>query len=118
MVTQVTNVSRTGLGDWLIQRVSSVILASYLLFIVGYIFVQSLQSSMEFDQWSYLFSHTWMRLFSFAALFSLVLHSWVGIWTVLTDYIKCSCIRLTFQIVVIMLLLLCLVWGIQIVWSL
>ena len=115
MVTQVTNVSRTGLSDWLIQRVSSVILASYLLFIVGYIFVQS---PIEFDQWSYLFSHTWMRLFSFAALFSLVLHSWVGIWTVLTDYIKCSYMRLTFQIIVIMLLILCLVWGIQIVWSL
>lgn len=115
MVTQVTNMSRTGLSDWLIQRVSSVILASYFLFIIGFIFVQS---PIDFDQWSYLFSYTWMRLFSFFALFSLVLHSWVGIWTVLTDYIKCSCIRLTFQIVVIMFLILCLVWGIQIVWSL
>jgi succinate dehydrogenase / fumarate reductase, membrane anchor subunit len=115
MVTQVTNVSRTGLSDWLIQRVSSVILASYLLFIFGFVFIQS---PMDFDLWSDLFSRTWMRLFSFLALFSLVLHSWVGIWTVLTDYIKCSCLRLTIQIIVVMLLILCLVWGIQIVWSL
>ena len=115
MVTPVTNVSRSGLSDWLIQRVSSVVLAAYFLFIFGYILTHSM---VEFDQWSDLYSHTWMRLFSFIALFSLVLHAWVGIWTVLTDYIKSTYLRVTFQIGVIMLLILCLAWGIQILWSL
>jgi succinate dehydrogenase / fumarate reductase membrane anchor subunit len=115
MVTPVTNVSRNGLSDWLVQRVSSVVLAAYFLFIFGFILTHSM---LEFDLWSDLYSQTWMRLFSFLALFSLVLHSWVGIWTVLTDYIKCTYIRLTFQIVVIVLLISCLAWGIQILWSL
>ena len=33
MVTQVTSFSRNGLSDWLIQRVSSLILLAYFLFI-------------------------------------------------------------------------------------
>ena len=35
MVTDVTNLSRSGLSDWLIQRVSALLLAAYTLYIVG-----------------------------------------------------------------------------------
>ena len=35
MVTNVTNFSRSGLFDWMVQRVSAVILATYFVFILG-----------------------------------------------------------------------------------
>ena len=37
MVTNITNLGRSGLSDWLIQRISAVILAVYALFMVLYL---------------------------------------------------------------------------------
>ena len=37
MVTNVTNFSRSGLYDWMAQRVSAVVLAAYTLFLLGYV---------------------------------------------------------------------------------
>ena len=37
MVTNVTNFSRSGLYDWMAQRVSAVVLAAYFLFLIGYL---------------------------------------------------------------------------------
>ena len=37
MVTNVTNFSRSGLYDRMAQRVSAVVLAAYVLFLLGYI---------------------------------------------------------------------------------
>ena len=37
MVTNVTNLSRSGLYDWMAQRVSAVLLAVYVLFLLGYL---------------------------------------------------------------------------------
>ena len=36
MVTSVTNLSRSGLYDWMAQRVSAVVLAAYFIFLIGY----------------------------------------------------------------------------------
>ena len=37
MVTNVTNLSRSGLYDWMAQRVSAVVLAAYFIFLIGYL---------------------------------------------------------------------------------
>ena len=37
MVTSVTNLSRSGLYDWMAQRVSAVVLAAYFIFLIGYL---------------------------------------------------------------------------------
>ena len=37
MVTNITSFGRSGLSDWLMQRVSAVILALYTVFVVAYL---------------------------------------------------------------------------------
>ena len=37
MVASVTNLGRSGLYDWVIQRLSAVVLALYTLFLVGFL---------------------------------------------------------------------------------
>jgi len=122
MVTNATNLSRSGLRDWLIQRVTSFILGAYFLFILIFILCHP---SMDFNTWSNLFSTTVMRIFSFLALLSMVCHAWIGIWTISTDYFtdrmqgpKALTIRLLFQAVFALLLAIYLVWGVQIIWGL
>jgi len=114
MVTNISSFSRTGLSDWLIQRVSSIILAAYFVTIIAFLL---LHPNIQYETWHNLFQQAWMRFFSLLFLISLLAHSWIGIWTVLTDYIKCTHLRLSIQIAVILLLILCFAWGIQILWG-
>ncbi|ERS82015.1 MULTISPECIES: succinate dehydrogenase, hydrophobic membrane anchor protein [Halomonas] len=114
MVTNITNLGRSGLSDWLIQRVSAVILAVYTLFIVLYLLFNP---NLDYATWSGLFAQTWMRIFSLLAFISLAGHAWVGLWTVTTDYLKPTAIRVSVQLLVILAIFAFLVWGIQILWG-
>lgn len=114
MVKSVLAFGQNGLSDWLWQRISAVILALYAGFLFLYIFCHP---NLDVATWQALFHHTGMRIFTLLALLSLIIHSWVGIWTVLTDYIKWFGLRLFLQIVIVIALVVYLFWGIQILWS-
>jgi len=115
MVEKVTSLTGNGMRDWLVQRVTAVLLAVYTLFLVGYLM---LHSPLQYADWQALFKCGWMRAFTFLTLLSVVYHTWVGMWTVFTDYVKCAYLRLTIQVLTILALFGCLVWGVAIVWGL
>jgi len=114
MVTNITNLGRSGLSDWLIQRVSAVVLAVYTLFLVAYLLFHP---NLDYATWSGLFAHTWVRIFSLLAFISMAAHAWVGLWTVSTDYLKHTAVRFGFQAVVIFAIFVFLVWGVQVLWG-
>ncbi|QEM81071.1 MULTISPECIES: succinate dehydrogenase, hydrophobic membrane anchor protein [Halomonas] len=114
MVTNITSFSRSGLSDWIIQRASAVVMAVYTVFLVGYVLFHP---QLDYATWSGLFQQTWMRIFSVLAFVSLAAHAWVGLWTVTTDYIKPTCIRVATQSVIILAIFVFLVWGIQVLWG-
>ncbi len=121
MVTSVTNLGRSGLYDWVIQRFSAIILAAYTLCIMGSLVFQP---ELDYAAWRALFGHTAMRIFSLITLFSLCAHAWIGMWTISTDYLTTrhagkygTIIRLFFQFGCALLTLIYLLWGIEIFWS-
>jgi succinate dehydrogenase / fumarate reductase membrane anchor subunit len=114
MVNDVTSLTGNGLKDWLIQRVTSVYFAVYSFFIIGFLFSHP---GLEFAQWHALFSNALVQIASAIALLALSLHAWIGIWTVTTDYLKCTAIRLTVQMLVVLWLLSQFVWGLMILWG-
>lgn len=113
-LTNVTSLTGNGLRDWLIQRVTSVVMTIYILFLFGFFLTHP---ALQFFNWQELFVAPAMKIFSVLFLLSLVWHAWVGIWTVITDYIKPFPIRFVVQILVILALFTYLIWGIQILWS-
>lgn len=128
MVTSVTNFGRSGLSDWLVQRVTGVILLAYTLFIA----VVLLMFSPDFAAWTALFEQTWVKVFSLAAILSVAAHAWIGLWCVSTDYLvpyvltvklgpavgaKANLLRWLFQAVSAIVLFTYVVWGIQILWG-
>ena len=121
MVTNATNFSRSGLSDWIIQRFSAVILAAYTLFILA---VLVSMPELNYESWREVFSKNSVRLFSVIALLALGGHTWVGMWTVGTDYLtdrqlggKGTFVRLIYQSFCVLLIAVYLLWGIQIFWG-
>ncbi len=121
MVTSITNFGRSGLYDWLIQRVGGVVMAAYLIFIVAYI---ALNPELTYEQWRALFGELWMRVFSFVTLLSFIAHAWIGLWVVLTDYLterlmgsKATVLRILAQVVLGGVSITYLIWGIEILWG-
>lgn len=122
MVTSVTNFGRNGLYDWLIQRISALVIASYVLFILLYLITHP---GLQYEQWVGLFQTNLMRIFNSLTLILLVAHIWIGLWGVLTDYVtvrmlgnKATAIRLTLQILMILALLIMLLVGFNTFWRL
>lgn len=113
-LTNVTSLTGNGLRDWLVQRVTSVVMAVYIFFLIGYFLAHP---ALQFFSWQDLFAAPAMKIFSVLFLLSVVWHAWVGIWTVITDYIKPFALHLIVQIAVILALITYLIWGIQILWS-
>lgn len=114
MVTNVTSLGRSGVYDWMMQRVTAVVLALYSLFILGFLV---LTPEIGYGEWKALFESTCVRIFSLLAIISLALHAWVGLWTVSTDYIKPTGIRFVFQAVCGLVTFIYVVWSAQILWG-
>ncbi|MBT6352806.1 MAG: succinate dehydrogenase, hydrophobic membrane anchor protein [Halieaceae bacterium] len=119
MVTSVTSFSRTGLSDWLIQRVTSVILLAYFIFVAF-----QLGSSVDYTSWRELFDQTWVKVFTLLAALSLAAHSWIGLWSVFTDYLTermlgaaGNVLRLVCQLCASLALVVYVIWVVVIVWS-
>lgn len=121
MVNSVTGLGKNGVSDWVLQRLSAVILGVYSIGLLGYLV---LTPDLDYAQWSALFGTTWMRIATLLALISLCAHAWVGMWTVYTDYLtglalgkKATAVRLFVQGASVILIFIYLVWGIQILWG-
>lgn len=118
MVTQVTSFSRSGLSDWLIQRVAGVILLAYFVCVGG-----TLIAGVDYAAWKAMHETTAMRIFTLLAALSFAAHAWIGMWAVFTDYLtermlgpRGNTLRRFCQIGTVLALIVYLLWVIQIIW--
>ncbi len=114
MVAGVLSLTRNGLRDWILQRISAVVLAVYAIYLIGFLLMHPY---LHYLQWLALFHHTWFRIFSLLTLVSIVMHAWIGIWTVFTDYVHPYWLRGILQTLLVLSLLALLFWGIEILWG-
>lgn len=121
MVKQITSFSHNGLLDWLYQRISAVILGAYFLFLACFI---GSHPNLTFYQWSGLFDQLAMKIATLLALTAFLVHTWIGLWTITTDYItermmgaKAIWIRLPLQILYSLALFVMVIWGAVILWG-
>jgi succinate dehydrogenase / fumarate reductase membrane anchor subunit len=101
----------TGVFDWLVQRKTAVIILAYI-FYIAYFFVS--RSPVQFEDWIGLFESMVFRVVSFVVFISLLKHAWVGVWTIVTDYIHNTILRITILYIFKILLLFYLIWAILI----
>lgn len=116
MVKSATSLTRSGLRDWIVQRVSAVIIGLYVIFLTSFILFHP---QLNFMVWQLLFCHPLMQIFSFLTLVAIVLHAYIGMWTIATDYLtRYTWMRMLFLVLVWLALLAFLAWGAVILYRL
>ncbi len=108
-VKNILSLTNSGLKDWLWQRISAVVLLAYAVYVCWFWQFTHLHSSQAI--WRSMLHPMWMKCFSIIALVALLLHAWVGLWVVFTDYVKAKWLRVVLQSGVIFLLLGYIAWG-------
>ena len=121
MVGKLNYLQRRGVFDWVVQRASAALLAIYTVGIIGFLIAHP---NLEFETWRSLFSSQIMRIFSMVTLLFLCGHMWVGMWTVITDYLTplqlgsyAKPIQSLCQFGIISLIIFYAIWGTFVFWS-
>ncbi|WP_298439279.1 succinate dehydrogenase, hydrophobic membrane anchor protein [uncultured Ferrimonas sp.] len=114
MVKNAATLGRSGVHDFVLLRASALVLASYLIFIVGYL---ALTPNVDYAVWQQLFSGIMMKVYTLMTLLAVLIHGWIGLWQVLTDYVKPAGLRAAGLFAVILVLLAYLFAGVVILWG-
>lgn len=104
----------TGLRDWLMQRFTAVVLGAYTLFLFAFVFRHP---DFNYNDWRALFSTFTMQISTILALVCIGIHAWIGMWTVLTDYVKPIAVRYPLQAIILITLFGYVFFGIMILWG-
>ena len=104
----------SGLKEWVVQRFTGLYISFYFIFMIVCLF--------SFDNFNYnncveLFSSFYFKIITILFVFSLSLHSSIGISVILTDYIKHVYFRIILDFIVNIILLSYIFCIMQILWS-
>jgi len=112
-VNRVVTGAHYGLGDWLAQRITGLMMAIYSVVLLVYFLSQP---AVTYPSWKALFERGWMRVATLLFAVSLAWHAWVGMRDILMDYVKPTGLRLFSEISCLLVLAVYLGWTVQILW--
>ncbi|CAH0250524.1 succinate dehydrogenase membrane anchor subunit [Erwinia aphidicola] len=114
MVSNASALGRNGIHDWLLLRAAAMVMTLYVLYILGFIVMSG---TLTYDIWRGFFASSFTKVFTLLTLFSILVHGWIGMWQVLTDYIKPLAMRMMLQLVIVVALLVYAIYGTVVVWG-
>ena len=103
-----------GTRDWLAQRVTAALMAVFTIAVLAMVIFT--RGPIDYVKWAGIFAGQPMKMLTFATIVGLLYHVWVGMRDVLMDYVKAVGVRLVLQILVIVWLVGCAGWAIQVLW--
>lgn len=114
MVTNQASIKRDGVQDYVSLRTTALVILAYSIFLLWF-FVTT--SDITYEVWSGLFSNLAVKVFTLAALVSVMIHVRIGLWQVLTDYVKPHGLRATIQYVLNLIAFAYVAVGIFVLWG-
>lgn len=103
-----------GLADWLLQRLTALVMAGYTLAVGGALLACRPHT---FADWRAFFETGWVRLASILFAVALLYHAWVGVRDIVMDYVKPAGLRLVIMLLVALTLAAELAWSAAILWG-
>ena len=107
-------VAHYGWRDWLVQRVTAVIMLLYTFFFIAVLIALP---QLDYVRWRALWSVPVMRYATIFFVIAALLHAWVGVRNIFMDYVKDAGLRLMLYVLVILTLVAYGVWAWQILWG-
>lgn len=114
MVTNQATLKRDGVQDFVSLRATAAIITAFTVFMTWF-FITTPQ--VTYEVWSGLFSHLGMKVFTFATLVAIMIHVRIGLWQVLTDYVKPAGIRAGLQFVLNLIAFAYVAVGLFVLWG-
>lgn len=114
MVAKISSFGRNGIHDFILIRLSAVILALYSIYLLGFFFGAE---HLNYYVWSDFWEVPSNKIFTMLALISVLIHAWIGLWQVLTDYIKAVWLRAILQFSVVLILAVYVLTGLFVLWG-
>ena len=102
-----------GLGNWLAQRVTAIVVTLYTFVLLGAIVMGP---ELTYGTWATLFSSVWIKVLTVLAIVSMAYHTWLGMRSIYMDYIKPTGIRFALHVATLLALLGYTVWAVIILW--
>lgn len=114
MVSNASALGRNGVHDFILVRATAIVLTLYIIYMIGFF---STSGTLTWEIWSGFFGSAFTKVFTLLALFSILIHAWIGMWQVLTDYVKPLAIRLPLQLAIVVALVVYVIYGFVVVWG-
>ena len=114
--------SRSGIADFVLQRVTAMYLTIYTFIILGFFLTAG---GLDHETLQAFFGNLLIKILSSLALLATLGHAWVGIWTIMTDYMRphhfgveraLDFLRPYVLVFFIAAMLAYLVWGLILIW--
>ncbi len=105
-----------GLMDWLVQRITAIVMAGYVL-IVGYALTLA-GVGASYENWHAFMTALPMRFLSFLFVLSVCWHAWIGVRDTWMDYVQPAGIKLALHVLTLLFVIGCAGWAVQILWKL
>lgn len=103
-----------GLKDWLLQRLTAVLMGLYTLLVLG---LALWHGGFDYGRWQSLFAHGGFKLATFLFMVALLYHAWIGVRDIFMDYVKPVGVRLALQVAAGGVLVVYLGWTMQLLWG-
>ena len=114
MVSNASALGRNGVHDFILVRATAIVLTLYIIYMVGFF---ATSGELTYEVWIGFFASAFTKVFTLLALFSILIHAWIGMWQVLTDYVKPLALRLMLQLVIVVALVVYVIYGFVVVWG-
>nr|WP_136252449.1 succinate dehydrogenase, hydrophobic membrane anchor protein [Ningiella ruwaisensis] len=114
MVINQASMKRDGIQDYVTLRASAAVIFAFALYML-YVFVST--PVMTFEIWQGVFSSIYMKAFTLAALVAVMLHTRVGLWQVLTDYVKATRLRAVLNFILNLIAFAYVAVGLFVLWG-
>ncbi|GAL58831.1 MULTISPECIES: succinate dehydrogenase membrane anchor subunit [Enterobacteriaceae] len=114
MVSNASALGRNGVHDFILVRATAIVLTLYIIYMVGFF---AITGDVTYEAWTGFFSSAFTKVFTLLALVSTLIHTWIGMWQVFTDYVKSTALRLGLQLLTVVALLVYVIYGFVVVWG-
>ncbi|WP_395479619.1 succinate dehydrogenase, hydrophobic membrane anchor protein [Candidatus Curculioniphilus buchneri] len=113
MVNNASSLGRSGVHEWLLIRASAIIIFFYIIYLLFFL----LKAPLNYEIWRSFFMASITKIFTLLTLIAVLVHTWIGMWQVLTDYVKLLSLRLQLQLGIVITLIVYFLYGMFIVFG-